>query len=96
MGRLADLIGPRKVYLAGTLLVGLGGLIGYPANSLPTLVIARVVTGFGTSAAYPAAIAMVRRQSQRLRPRSRSRPWCPLWARGRADSGRRRWRARPA
>jgi MFS family permease len=66
MGRLADLVGPRKVYLAGTVLVGLGGLIGCLAVSLPTLVIARVVLGFGTSAAYPAAMAMVRRQSQRL------------------------------
>jgi MFS family permease len=66
MGRLADLVGPRKVYLTGTVLVGLGGLIGFLANSLLTLVIARVVIGFGTSAAYPAALAMVRRQSQRL------------------------------
>jgi MFS family permease len=66
MGRLADLVGPRKVYVAGTVLVGLGGLIGYLANGLPTLVAARVVIGFGTSAAYPAAMAMVRRQSQRL------------------------------
>jgi MFS family permease len=70
MGRLADLVGPRKVYLAGTALVGLGGLIGYLANSLPTLVIARVVIGFGTSAAYPAVMAMVRRQSQRLHLRT--------------------------
>jgi MFS family permease len=30
------------------------------------LVVARVVIGFGTSAAYPAAMAMVRRQSRRL------------------------------
>lgn len=66
MGRLADLVGPRKVYLAGTVLVGLGGLAGFLATSLPNLVIARVVIGFGTSAAYPAAMAMVRRQSQRL------------------------------
>jgi MFS family permease len=66
MGRLADLVGPRKVYLTGTVLVGLGGLAGYLANSLPTLVMARVVIGLGTSAAYPAAMAMVRRQSQRL------------------------------
>lgn len=63
MGRLADLIGPRKVYLAGTLLVCVGGIIGYLATSLPVLVVARVVIGFGTSAAYPAAMAMVRRRS---------------------------------
>jgi len=66
MGRLADLAGPRRVYLAGTVLVAAGGLIGYLAGSLALLVVSRVVIGFGTSAAYPAAMALVRRQSQRL------------------------------
>jgi MFS family permease len=66
MGRLADLAGPRTVYLAGAALVGLGGLAGYLATAFPELVAARVVIGFGTSAAYPAAMTMVRRQSARL------------------------------
>jgi MFS family permease len=66
MGRLADLLGPRRIYLAGTALVALGGVLGYLAGSLPVLVVARVVIGFGTSAAYPAAMALVRRQSRRL------------------------------
>jgi MFS family permease len=66
MGRLADRLGPRRVYLAGTALVGAAGLIGYAASSLAMLVVVRVLIGLGTSAAYPAAMAMVRRQSQRL------------------------------
>jgi cyanate permease len=66
MGRLADTAGPRRIYLAGAVLVGLGGLLGYLATALPELVAARVVIGFGTSAAYPAAMALVRRQSARL------------------------------
>ena len=66
MGRLADLVGPRHVYLAGTLLVALGGVLGYLSGSLAILIVSRVVIGFGTSAAYPAAMALVRRQSQRL------------------------------
>ena len=66
-GRLADLLGPRRVYLAGTALVAAGGVLGYLAGSLAVLVVSRVVIGFGTSAAYPAAMALVRRQSQRLR-----------------------------
>ena len=66
-GRLADLLGPRRVYLAGTFLVAAGGILGYLAGSLAVLVVSRVVIGFGTSAAYPAAMALVRRQSQRLR-----------------------------
>jgi MFS family permease len=66
-GRLADLLGPRRVYLAGTVLVAAGGVLGYLAGSLAVLVVSRVVIGFGTSAAYPAAMALVRRQSRRLR-----------------------------
>jgi len=66
MGRLADLVGPRRVYLAGTAAVAAGGLLGYLGWSLASLVAARIVIGFGTSAAYPAAMAMVRRQARRL------------------------------
>lgn len=66
MGRLADLVGPRKIYLAGTILVALGGLAGAVATGLPQLIASRVVIGFGTSAAYPAAMALVRRQAARL------------------------------
>jgi len=66
MGRLADRLGPRRIYLAGSALVVAGGLIGWAAVSLGMLVVARVVIGLGTSAAYPAAMALVRRQSGRL------------------------------
>lgn len=66
-GRLADMIGPRRVYLAGTALVGAGGLLGFAGWSIGSLVAARVIIGLGTSAAYPAAMAMVRGQSRRLR-----------------------------
>lgn len=67
MGKLADQIGPRRVYLAGLALVAAGGLVGWRAPSLGVLIAARVILGVGTSAAYPAAMAMVRRQAQRLR-----------------------------
>jgi len=66
MGRLADLIGPRRVYLAGTAAVAAGGLLGYLGWSLGSLIAARIIIGLGTSAAYPAAMAMVRRQARRL------------------------------
>jgi MFS family permease len=67
MGRLADQAGPRRVYLTGLALVAAGGIVGWQAPSLGVLVAARVVLGAGTSAAYPAAMAMVRRQAQRVR-----------------------------
>jgi MFS family permease len=66
MGRLADLAGPRRVYLFGTASVAAGGLLGYLGWSLGSLIAARIVIGLGTSAAYPAAMAMVRRQARRL------------------------------
>jgi MFS family permease len=66
MGRLADLAGPRRVYAAGTVVVAAGGLLGYLGWSLGSLIAARVVIGLGTSVAYPAAMAMTRRQARRL------------------------------
>jgi MFS family permease len=66
MGKLADHVGPRRVYLAGLVLVAAGGLIGFAANGFGLVVLARVVIGIGTSAAYPAAMTMVRQQSERL------------------------------
>jgi hypothetical protein len=66
MGRLADLVGPRRVYLFGTVSVAVGGLLGCLGWSLGSLIAARIVIGLGTSAAYPAAMAMVRHQARRL------------------------------
>lgn len=64
-GRLVDLYGPRPLYLVGTMLVGIGGLLGATAANIGVLVAARVVIGLGTCAGYPAAIALVRRESER-------------------------------
>jgi MFS family permease len=66
MGKLADRLGPRWVYVFGLALVGVAGSGGALAPSLGLLVVVRVLIGIGTSAAYPAAMAMVRAQSQRL------------------------------
>ncbi|MGB6987283.1 MAG: MFS transporter [Candidatus Aquilonibacter sp.] len=60
MGRLADLFGPRRVYLCALVLVALAGVIGFVANSLSGLVVARVILGVGTSGAYPSAMRIFR------------------------------------
>lgn len=66
MGRLADLLGPRRVFLAGLVLVCVAGLVGTLLPVLGWLIASRVLLGLGTSAAYPAAMAMLRAESRRL------------------------------
>ncbi|WP_316767982.1 MFS transporter [Streptomyces sasae] len=65
IGRLVDMYGPRRLYLAGTGLVGIAGLMGALAPSLGVLIAARVLLGFGTSAAYPAAMRLTRSEAER-------------------------------
>ncbi|MFJ9422239.1 MFS transporter [Streptomyces sp. NPDC101249] len=65
VGRLVDMFGPRTLYLIGTGLVGVAGLLGALAPSLGALIGARVLLGFGTSAAYPAAMQLIRRENER-------------------------------
>ncbi|MFF4255769.1 MFS transporter [Streptomyces sp. NPDC001663] len=65
VGRLVDMYGPRWLYLVGTALVGVAGLLGALAPSLSVLVGARVLLGFGTSAAYPAAMQLTRSEAER-------------------------------
>ncbi|MGV9851315.1 MFS transporter [Streptomyces sp. NPDC003442] len=63
MGRLADLLGPRRVFLSGLLVVCAAGLVGALAPAFGWLIASRVLLGIGTSAAYPAAMALLRAQS---------------------------------
>ncbi|MFF7994376.1 MFS transporter [Kitasatospora xanthocidica] len=65
IGRLVDTHGPRRLYLAGTALVGAAGLLGALAPSLGLLIVARVLLGLGTSAAYPAAMHLTRSEAER-------------------------------
>jgi MFS family permease len=65
MGRLVDIFGPRPLYLIATSLVGVAGLLGAFAPNLGVLVASRVLLGFGTSAAYPAAMSLIRTEADR-------------------------------
>src|SRR5262249_17354614 len=65
VGRLADVFGPRRLYLPGTSLVGLAGVLGALAPSSGVLVGSRVLLGFGTCAGYPAAMYLIRSESDR-------------------------------
>lgn len=62
MGRLADLIGPRRILCLGLLLVGMASLLALWAPTFGWLVVLRVLQALGTSAAYPAGLALFRAQ----------------------------------
>jgi MFS family permease len=62
-GRLAEEFGPRRVFLLGIALVLAGGVLGAVADNLATLVWARVLIGFGTSAGYPTGMMLIRRRA---------------------------------
>ncbi|HEX3590710.1 MAG TPA: MFS transporter [Pseudonocardiaceae bacterium] len=65
MGRLADVIGPRKVFLGGLAVVAVAAVAAPFAPNIGTLILCRVLLGIGTSAPYPAGIAMIRAEADR-------------------------------
>src|SRR5690349_1717550 len=65
VGRLIDLFGPRRLFLAGTALTGIAGVVGMLAPDLGVLIAARVLLGFGTCAGYPAAMYLIRSEARR-------------------------------
>ena len=65
VGRLIDLYGPRRLFLAGTALTGVAGIVGTLAPNLGVLIVARVLLGFGTCAGYPSAMYLIRSEARR-------------------------------
>jgi MFS family permease len=62
-GKLAEPFGPRRVLVGGISLVLLGGIIGGVGQDIPTVAVARVLIGIGTSAGYPTAMMIIRRRA---------------------------------
>jgi EmrB/QacA subfamily drug resistance transporter len=58
-GRIADLYGRRRIFLAGTAVFGLASLLDGLAMSPGQLVAARALQGVGAALATPAALALV-------------------------------------
>src|SRR5437660_877118 len=58
-GRAADLLGRRRVLVAGTLLIGGASLIGGLAGSAGVLVGARLAQGLGAAVMLPAALSIL-------------------------------------
>jgi len=66
MGKLADRFGPKKVFMAGLVVVGIAGLVPEVLTGFGGAVFARVLIGIGTSSAYPAALTTLRQHSLRI------------------------------
>src|ERR1700739_1222143 len=62
-GKLAEQFGPRRVLLAGIVLVLAGGALGGVGQAIPVVAIARALIGIGTSAVYPASMLIIRRRA---------------------------------
>ena len=58
-GRLADLLGRRRVFMAGLVLFALASLAGGLSNSEGMLIAARAVQGLGAAIVSPAALSIV-------------------------------------
>ena len=58
-GRLADLLGRRRVFMAGVVLFAVASLVGGVAQSELVLLGARAFQGFGAALASPAALALI-------------------------------------
>jgi EmrB/QacA subfamily drug resistance transporter len=58
-GRIADLFGRRRIFLAGTALFGAASLLDGLASSQSMLLAARALQGVGAALATPAALALV-------------------------------------
>src|SRR3954467_5461733 len=58
-GRMADLLGRRRVFMGGLVLFALASLAGGLAQSDPWLIAARAVQGLGAAILSPAALSIV-------------------------------------
>jgi EmrB/QacA subfamily drug resistance transporter len=58
-GRLADLVGRRRVLVSGVVLIGVSSLVGGLAQSAGVLVGARLAQGLGAALTLPAALSLL-------------------------------------
>lgn len=59
MGRLSDLIGRKRIYVVGCLLFGSGALLAAAADSILSLIGARVIVGIGSAMTQGTAMAIL-------------------------------------
>ena len=60
MGSLADVVGPRRVFAAGMVVVLVASVLPLVWHTFGAVLAARILLGVGTSAAYPAGMTLIR------------------------------------
>ncbi|MFI6499189.1 MFS transporter [Nonomuraea typhae] len=78
-GRLADLIGRRRMFVAGMTLYGVGSMLGGLAPSPVLLIVARMIQGLGGAILAPATLSLVNTMFPVGRARTRA---LTVWATG--------------
>jgi EmrB/QacA subfamily drug resistance transporter len=68
-GRLADLLGRRRILIGGILIIGLASVIGGVAESSGVLIAARLAQGLGAATTLPAALSILTTSFQEGRDR---------------------------
>lgn len=68
LGRLVDQFGPRRLQCVGFVLIVVAGAIGPLAPSFGWVIAARLLLAVGTSAGFPAGLALLRNASGGRRP----------------------------
>jgi predicted MFS family arabinose efflux permease len=66
MGKLSTIFGPRRIFLTGIVILLVAGVIGAAAPAFGFLLLSRALIGVGTSAAFPTAMALVRKRADSL------------------------------
>jgi MFS family permease len=64
LGRVADRVGPRRLFAAGMVVAAVASAAATTATSLPVLVLCRGVQAAGVSAAFPCAVLVIRRSGE--------------------------------
>jgi predicted MFS family arabinose efflux permease len=67
MGKLSTIFGPRRIFLTGIVILFVAGVVGTIAPTFGVLLLSRALIGVGTSAAYPTAMALVRRRADEVK-----------------------------
>ncbi len=62
-GRLVDIVGARRTFLVSSAVIAAAGVLGTLAPAMWVLVLTRVLLALGTSAAYPAAMSVIRSEA---------------------------------